>query len=138
MIKIKYDMNIIKFISLFENITRSKVKDCFEQEERLVFVVQEGEIGKAIGKKAVNVKRIETMIKKKIRIIEFNQDMIEFIKRVIFPIKARNIEHKDNTITITSPDSNSRGLLIGKNAKVLRNNESIVKRYFELDEIKVV
>lgn len=138
MIKIKYDMNIIKFISLFENITRSKVKDCFEQEERLVFVVQEGEIGKAIGKKAVNVKRIETMIKKKIRIIEFNQDMIEFIKRVIFPIKARNIERKDNTITITSPDSNSRGLLIGKNAKVLRNNESIVKRYFELDEIKVV
>lgn len=138
MIKIKYDINLMKYISLFETITRAKVKDCFEQGERLVFVVHQGEIGKAIGKKASNVKRIEGLLKKKVRIVEFEPELTDFIRKVIFPIKAKNIELNNKTITITSPDSHSRGLLIGKGAEILRANESIVKRYFDIDEIKVI
>ncbi|MBW3003820.1 NusA-like transcription termination signal-binding factor [Candidatus Woesearchaeota archaeon] len=128
----------MKYISLFETITRAKVKDCFELGEKLVFVVQEGEIGKAIGKKAANVKKIEGMLKKRIRIIEFNPDLIRFINNVIYPVKAKNIEQDNSIITITSPDSHSRGLLIGKAAEILRNNEKIVQRYFEIEEIKVI
>ena len=138
MIKIKYDMNLMKYISLFEALTRSKLKDCFELDERLVFIVQPGEIGKAIGKKAANVKRLENILKRKIRIIEFNPDIVEFMSNVIYPIKAKAIEYNNNIIVISSPDSHSRGILIGKGAETLRNNEKIVKRYFEIHEIKVV
>ena len=50
MIKIKYDINLMKFISLFESITKTDVKDCFEIGGKLVFIVKEGNIGRALGK----------------------------------------------------------------------------------------
>ena len=66
MTKIKYDMSLMKFISVFETLTRTNAKDCYENKNGyLVFVVGPGQAGKAIGKNAANVKRLESMLKKK-------------------------------------------------------------------------
>ncbi|MBW2966806.1 NusA-like transcription termination signal-binding factor [Candidatus Woesearchaeota archaeon] len=138
MIKIKYDINLMKFISMFETITRAQVKDCFEIGERLVFVVKEGNIGKALGKGGSNVKRLERMLKKKLRIIEFNPDLIQFIKNVVFPSKVKEIVEEDKIITITPLDSETRGYLIGRGAVNLNVTKEIVRRYFEITDIKVI
>lgn len=137
--KITYDANSMKLMSMFENLTRSKVKDCFENKGAVIFVVGEGEIGKALGKGASNVKRIESMLKKRIRIIEYSSDIIRFVSNVIMPNRAKDIVYEEGIITIIPQDSQSRGYLIGRAAEVLRNNESIVQRYFsEVKEMKVV
>ena len=136
--KIKYDINLMKFISLFESITRSDVKDCFEAGERLVFVVKEGNIGKALGKGGSNVKRLERVLKKKLRVIEFNPDMIRFIQNVIFPLKVKEIKEEDGIVTIIPPDSQTRGYLIGRGAGNLNITKDITKRYFEIKDIRVV
>ena len=137
--KITFDANSMKLMSMFESITRARLKDCFENKGQMVFVVEEGEIGKALGKKASNVKRIEDMLKKRIRIIEFSSDIVKFVRNVIMPNKAEDITYSDGIITITPTDPKSRGFLIGRAAEILRNNEEIVKRYYsELKEIKVV
>jgi N utilization substance protein A len=137
--KIIYDANSMKLMSMFESLTRAKVKDCFENKGAVVFVVDEGEIGKALGKGAANVKRIEGMLKKRIRIIEFNPDITRFVRNVIMPNKAKDIVYNEGIVTIIPGDSQSRGYLIGRAAEVLRNNESIVQRYFpEVKEMKVV
>ena len=138
MTKIKFDIEMMKFMSLFETLTRSRVKDIIKYDDSITFIVHPGEIGKAIGKNASNIKRIEKALKKKIRIIEFNEDLERFIRNVIMPIKANEIEIDDKIVTITSPDSKTRGYLIGRAASNLRNYEEIVKRYFDIDEIKVV
>jgi len=139
MLKIKYDFNLMKYMSMFEALTKARVKDCFVDDlKQLVFVVQENEIGKAIGKKGSNVKRLESALKKKIRIIEFNPDLVAFVKNMIYPVQAKGIEEKDSVITIQSPDLRSRGMLIGRGAQYLRNFEKIAKRYFNISEIKIV
>ena len=135
--KIKYDINLMKFMSLFESLTRAKLKDCFDVNETLVFVVDEGEIGKAIGKHAVNVKRIESMIKKKIRIIEFNPVMLEFVKSVVYPLQLKDLREEEGVVMMAAVDSNTRGLLIGRSAQNLRFFESIIKRFFDVKELKV-
>ena len=66
MSKIKYDINLMKFMQLFENLTRARLKDCISGEEQLIFIVEENEIGKAIGKGGSNVRRLEDLLKKKI------------------------------------------------------------------------
>jgi N utilization substance protein A len=137
--KITYDANSMKLMSMFENMTGAKVKDCFENKGAVVFVVEEGEIGKALGKKASNVRRMEGLLKKRIRIIEYNPDIIRFVSNVIMPNRAKDITYNEGIITIVPEDSQSRGYLIGRAAEVLRNNESIVQRYFsEVKEMKVV
>ena len=129
----------MKYMSLFESLTRAKLKDCFVDDlKQTVFVVEENQIGKAIGRGGSNVKRLESVLKRKVRIIEFNSDLITFIKNLIYPIQAKGIEELDGTITIQSPDLQSRGMLIGRNAQYLRNFERTVKRYFEIKEIKVI
>lgn len=125
-------------MSLFETMTGAKLKDCFIDDlKQTVFVVGEGQIGKAIGHKGNNVKRLENILKRKIKIIEFNNDFIQFLKNTIYPIQAKEITEESNIITITPADSKSRGYLIGRGAVNLRNYEKIVKRYFNIAEIKV-
>ena len=68
MSKIVYDSDLLKLMNLFEQITKANLKDCFVDDNGLLtFIVQEGEIGKAIGKKAVNVKNLEKMLNRKIK-----------------------------------------------------------------------
>jgi len=136
--KIKYDLDLMKFISLFESLTNANVKDCISHEDMLIFIVDEGQIGKAVGKNGVNVKRLSNMLKKKLKIVEFNSNKLQFIKNYIYPLKASDIQEENNIITITGPDTKTKGLLIGRNAKNLNDLKNIVRRFFEFEDIKVV
>ena len=135
--KIKYDIDLMKFMQLFENITHAKIKDCISHEQ-LIFIVQENEIGKAIGKGGSNVRRLEDLLKKKIKIVEFNSDIKQFIRNFILPLKVKDINQEENIITIEGPDTKTKGLLIGRERKNLENLKSIVKRYFEIEDIQVI
>ena len=78
------------------------------------------------------------MLKKKLRVIEFNDDLLRFIQNVVFPSKVKNIVEEEGVITITPPDSETRGYLIGRGAINLNNTKDIVKRYFKIEDIKVI
>ncbi len=136
MTKIKYDINLIKFISLFETLTRAKVKDCIYSEQ-LIFVVKPGEIAKAIGKKAVNIKKIENILKRKIKIVEFNDDVVIFVKNLIAPLKAEKITKEDNVITISDVNNQTKAKLIGRESKNLKEYKKIVSRYFDIENIVI-
>lgn len=137
MTKIKFDIDAMKIMSMFESMTGAKLKDCINSEDAIIFIVKEGEIGKAIGKKGMNVRRLENSLKKKIKISEYNENIAKFIESLVYPAKVREIKQEEKIVTITAADSQSRGLIIGRAASILRNYESIVKRYFDIEEIKV-
>ena len=128
----------MKYITLFETFTRAKVKDAVENQQTLIFIVQEGEMGKAIGKGGATIKRLENTLKRKIKIVEFSDDVKEFIRHYIFPLKVNEIAQEEETITITGPDTKTKGLLIGRDSKNLNQLLYMVKRYFKISSIKVV
>ena len=137
--RIKYSLDVMKLMSTFETLTRAKLKDCFFIEEVIFFIVEPAQIGKAIGKKGANIKRLKSLFKQKeFRIIEFNPNLLRFIQNLFYPIRVKSIEQKDDIIEIGAPDLRTRGLLIGRGAKNLRNYEGITNRYFNIKEIKVV
>ena len=139
MVKIKFDTQTLKLMSYFEANTGSKLKDCFVDDNGTInFIVQQG-LRKAIGKKGTTFKRIEQGIKKKIKLVAYSDDLVQFIKNLILPQKVKDIEHnvEEKTVTILA-ESDSRGYIIGRAARNLRNYESIAKRYFDIKEIKVV
>ena len=137
MTKIKYDINLMKFISFFENLTRAKVKDCIDSGSSLIFVVQKGEIGKAIGKNASNIKRIENMLKRKVRIIEFDEDVTKFVRNVLAPIKVEEVELVDSKVIIRDNNMKTKGMIIGLDASNLKKHKEIVSRYFPIEDIVV-
>ncbi|RLE43708.1 NusA-like transcription termination signal-binding factor [Candidatus Woesearchaeota archaeon] len=136
--KIKYDIKSMRFISIFEALTGAGVKDCFEHNDRIIFIVKKGDIKKALGVKARNVDKIEKTINKKIKIVEYSDKLEEFIRNIFFPCRIERIEKKDGTILVVPKDKHDRGKMIGKNAENLRLAEKIVKRFFnDVKEIKI-
>ncbi|MFA5796859.1 MAG: NusA-like transcription termination signal-binding factor [Candidatus Woesearchaeota archaeon] len=135
--KTVYDVELIKIINLFEQITHARVKDAFYMKDLLTFVVYEGDMFKALGKNLEHLHRIETLLKRKVKIVEFNTDLIRFITNLLYPYKVQEIKEDGHIVTITDSDMKTKGLIIGAKAQNLRAYESIVKKYFDVEEIKV-
>jgi len=137
MTKIKYDITIMKYISLFESLTGANIKDCIVNSY-VTFIVHENQIARAIGRNGVNAKRIEGLINRKIKIVEFNPNVIKFVRNYIFPLKIKDVKEEDGIITIIGSDIRTKGLLIGRDSKNLKQLVSVIKRYFPIKDIKIM
>ncbi len=136
--RIKYDLAAVQTISFFEQATQARLRDCFEDDQgTLYFIVEPFELGRALGKGAQNVKKLQEKLNKRIKIAEYNADPLQFIANLVYPVKPRQVEMQDGVVLITPPDSSSRSFIIGRNAQNLRSIEKIARRYFEIKEIKV-
>jgi len=136
MSKIVFDMETMKIISLFQAMTRVSVKDCIKDDE-IIFIVGEGELGRAIGKGGANARRIAAALKRKIKIVEFSNQLFTFIKNLIQPLRVENIEENNGVVTLAAPDMTTRGYLIGRGGSSLRLLKERVKRHFPIKEIRV-
>jgi transcription termination/antitermination protein NusA len=134
--KIKYNRELLETMNIFSRATGAAVKDCFEIEDVLYFVVEPGNLGKAIGKGGILVKELQSRLKKRIRVLEYSADITLFIKNVVYPARV-NVEEKDGVVVIQSADRATKGQLIGRNAKHLNMVISVTKRYFPIHDIKV-
>lgn len=137
MSKIKYNIDLMRYMQLFESLTRAKLKDCICNEQ-IIFIVEENEIGKAIGKGGSNVRRVEELLKKKIKIVEFNPDVKQFVRNFVMPLQVRDIHEENEIVTIVGLDTKTKGLLIGRDRKNLERLKDVVGRYFKVEGIKVV
>ncbi len=133
--------DILKHIALFETLTGAKVKDCFPDETAILYIVCENEAGKAIGRNGVNVKRLGSLAKKNVKVVEFSPLLEQFIRNLIYPLEVSAVRQEEEDgkviVTLQPVDSRTRGYIIGHAAKTLRDFENVVKTYFPVDEIKV-
>ena len=130
----------LRYISLFEKITGASVRDCMEAEDKLVFVVKEGQGNIAVGKSGEHMIRLKEITGKNIQVVEHTDDPEQFVKNVfhIYKPKSVTIEQRGNithaTVTV-SPEL--KGRAIGKAGKNLRIARDIVDRHHEIQSISV-
>jgi len=136
--KIVLGADEIKFISMFESMTHSQIRDCIIKENEIIFIVAEGEIGKAVGKGGRNIKQLDKLLKKRVKVVEYSTDLIRFINSLVSPLKLQEVALEGDTVFLVPSDNVTRGLLIGRGAVNLRGFEAIAKRYFPIKEIRVV
>jgi len=132
-----YDANLMGYINFFETLTNVKVKDAYIKEDMIVFIVQQGGLRKALGKNGSNIKRIVNLTKKRIKVVEFNNHVEKFIENFIYPNKPDSIENENGIIKIRAFGVKTKGLLIGRGSKNLKELKEIITRYFKVDDIKI-
>lgn len=133
----KIDITLIGYITTFENITKTNVKDCFfNKNKNLVFIVKEEQGKRAVGKNGVNIRRLERLLHKKIKVIEFNNNPEEFVKNIIFPLKSPEIKLNEKELVIKTDSTQLKALLLGREKSNLNELQSIVKKYFP--DIKII
>jgi len=140
---IKITCEEMRYIALFESISGASVKDCIvdEEQERVMFIVSQGQVGVAIGKGGRNIHTLERMTGKKHEIIEYSEDPVQFIKNALKPAVVREIRVTERTdgkkmavITINAKD---KGVAIGKNGKNAERLRFLAKRYFDIQNISI-
>ena len=127
---VTYSMETIGYINLFERATHARVKDCFMEADKLVFVVEQGEIGKAVGKGGSNVRGISAAIKKPVKVIEFNSNPAEFLKTLLYPLKPKAIATEDESIIVRTHDIKEKGQVYGREKTNLKRIQDVLSRYF--------
>jgi N utilization substance protein A len=130
----------LRYISLFESITRTHVRDCMEAEDKLVFVVEPGEANRAVGKGGENVIRLKNTTGKNIQVIEYSDEPEAFIRNVFYNYNVQSvvIENRGNIIHATvTVDPAVKGRAIGKNGRNLRIARDIVSRHHNVQSINI-
>lgn len=140
MTNITLDQNTIRYISVFEKITKTRVRDCIETPDKLIFIVARGQIGAAIGKKGENVKRLHELFKKNLDVIEYSDDPERFLKNIFHNYKIKNVEiEKRGTKVhaIVSVESKDKGKIIGKDGRNLKLARDILIRHHDIEGLTI-
>lgn len=129
------DMQDMRYLSLFEKITRIRTRFCFKYNDILMFCVEKSEISMALGNRGANLKHISDIVKKRVRIIakpKGIRDAREFIQAIVAPVEFKDLEIKEHEIILTA-GMQSKAALLGRNKRRLIEMQSIVKDFFEVD-----
>jgi N utilization substance protein A len=140
---IKFTSTEMRYIALFESMTGASVKDCIVDEEqgRVIFVVNEGQIGVAIGRGGRNIHTLERMTGKKHEIIEYSDDPAQFIKNALKPAVVREVritpKADGKTIAVVAVNPRDKGVAIGKNGRNAERLRFLAKRYFQIQNVSI-
>jgi N utilization substance protein A len=134
----KYNLDSINLRVAFENIAGINLKDCFVKQDKIIYITKEGDIGKAIGKGGVNVKKAADIVKKNLKIVEFSGDLVQFVKNLIYPIVAESVSVEEGIVRIRINGVREKGIVIGRESRNLKELKEIIKKYFDVEDIKVV
>ncbi len=139
--EIKLDTETLRLIVMFESMTGARVKDCLDQEGRQVFVVEEGDLGKAIGRGASNLKRLRDSLGREVEIVGFAQDREQFLKNLFHRFQLEEIhfdERSDGTVSArVKVKAEEKGRAIGKAGRNVALARTLAQRHHELADVQI-
>lgn len=140
MSEVKLSTEGIRYIALFENLTGARVRDCYEdmENDRLVFVVKNGDMGLAIGKGGDRINRVKKAISKHIEVIEYSEDPVEFVKNAFHPVSIKGVsiaERDDKRIAYVDVPTKEKGLAIGRDGKNIEKIKKLSARHHNIDDV---
>ena len=133
--EIELNERSLALLNLFEAYTGVMPIEVEELDETIFFMVPFSQLGRAIGKKGENVKKLEKKLGKKVVIIAYSKDPKQFVKNVFNNVKIYQVDvvdvmgEKEMTLIAEEKD---KAKLLGKNKARLRNARELMKRLFNI------
>ncbi|PIY92022.1 NusA-like transcription termination signal-binding factor, partial [Candidatus Micrarchaeota archaeon CG_4_10_14_0_8_um_filter_60_7] len=78
----KLSMQEIGLLNLLESATGAQGRDAVAVGEKLVFVVNEGQLGRAIGKGGEGLRRLEARVGKQVEVVEYAEGAEKFARNL--------------------------------------------------------
>ncbi len=141
-IKLKYEE--LSLMSLFQNISGAMARDCVidDSMDRVIFIVNKGEMGLAIGKSGQSIKNVQNAIGKIVELVEYSDDPRQFICNALDPKLVEDVrlsEKVDGTkIATVIVDQKKKGAIVGRNGRNAEKARLLAKRYFEIGTIHII
>jgi N utilization substance protein A len=130
-------------MSLFQNVTGATARDCVEDEkqDRVIFVVNAGKMGLAIGKGGSHIKHLQNIIKRNIELVEYSEDPTVFLKNMLnakLVSEVKMNKRADGTMqAIVIVDPKKKGIVVGREGRNAEKARLLAKRYFEITSVLI-
>ena len=141
--EIKLTTDQIKLMSLFQNITKATAHDCIEDEkrDRIIFVVNEGKMGLAIGKGGAHIKSLQSKIDRSVELVEYNEDPIQLLKNILHETYITDIkisERLDGSFQANvEVDGAKKGVVVGREGRNAEKARILARRYFNITYVMI-
>ncbi len=136
------DMQLMRYINLFSRISKVSTTRVFVYNNHVVFAVPKSKVSIAIGRNAVNVKKLNEILRKKIKIvvmpaIDDNEGIGKFVEAVVAPVEFNKIEIRDDATIITA-GRESKAALIGRGRQREKELSEVLKNFFHIAKLKII
>lgn len=141
---IKLTSEELELMQIFQQQSGATARDCIvdTKMDRIIFVVNKGEMGLAIGRAGQNVKNIQGAVGKPVELVEFSDDPKEFIKNSLDPKLAGDVRLTERIdgrkVATVVVDEKKKGALLGRNGRNAERARLLAKRYFGISNIHIV
>ncbi|HEU0049278.1 MAG TPA: NusA-like transcription termination signal-binding factor [Nitrososphaera sp.] len=142
--EIKLNSDELRLMSLFQSVTSATARDCIvdEKMDRVIFVVNKGQMGLAIGKGGSTIKQLQNVVAKKIELVEFSDDPAEFIRNMLNADMVNDIRISDRNDgtkqAIIMVDQRKKGAVVGREGRNAEKARLLAKRYFQITNVQIV
>ncbi len=140
---IKLTTDQMRLMSLFQNVTGATARDCIEDEKqnRVIFVVNTGKMGLAIGKGGSHIKSLQNIVKKNVELVEYDDDPAKFLKNMLNPKLVSEVKINKRTDgskqAIVMVDPRKKGIVVGREGKNAEKARLLARRYFDITSVLI-
>ncbi len=140
---IKLTTDQMRMMSLFQNVTGATARDCIEDEkqDRVIFVVNSGKMGLAIGKGGVHIKSLQNIVKRNVELVEFDEDPAKFLSTLLNPKLITEVKinkRLDGSIqAVVMVDPRKKGIVVGRDGRNAEKARLLAKRYFNISSVLI-
>lgn len=140
---IKLTTDQMRMISLFQNVTGATARDCIEDEkqDRVIFVVNTGKMGLAIGKGGTHIKSLQNIVKRNVELVEFDEDPVKFLSNLLDSKLVSEVKINKRTDgskqAIVMVDPRKKGIVVGREGRNAEKARILAKRYFDISSVLI-
>ena len=140
---IKLTTDQMRMMSLFQNVTGATARDCVEDEkqDRVIFVVNEGKMGLAIGKGGSHIKNLQNIVKRNVELVEYSDDPTKFLKNMLnakLVSEVKMNKRADGSLqAVVIVDPKKKGIVVGREGRNAEKARLLAKRYFEITSVLI-
>jgi len=142
--KIKLTSDELRLISLFQSITSATARDCIvdDKMERVIYIVNKGQMGLAIGKGGTTIKQLQNVVAKKVELVEYSEEPSEFIRNILNSDMINDIKINDKMDgtrqAIVIVDPKKKGVVVGREGRNAEKARLLARRYFQISNVLIV
>ncbi|HNQ32737.1 MAG TPA: NusA-like transcription termination signal-binding factor [Methanoculleus sp.] len=134
----------MRLISQFESLTGAGSRDCVvdNRNERIIFVINPGDMGLAIGKSGSSIKKASEVMGKRIEVVEYSTDPAQFLRNCFLPAQVTGVDfdtnEEDQQVAHIEVRSEDRGLAIGKAGKNIFKAKVLALRQHDIADVQLM
>ncbi|MEB3787209.1 MAG: NusA-like transcription termination signal-binding factor [Desulfurococcales archaeon] len=135
-------MEELKYLSIFQEFTDAMAYRCIIDEDgnRLIFLVDSADVGKAIGRNGKKVRMLSEIFKKNVEVVAYSEDLEQMIRNLFPGVKILSIDVQsrgDEKSVIVKVAEEDKARAIGREGKNVKRARLVLKKLFNVTRLQI-